>query len=54
MKNILNKVNSKTILSAIVTVAGLITTVDQLVSGRKQAAEFEEMKKVVAELQKKN
>lgn len=54
MKRILGKLNGNAILSAIVTIAGVITTVDQLVSGRKQAAEFEEMKKAVAELQKKS
>lgn len=54
LKSILNKATGKTILGAIVTVAGIITTIDQLVTGKKQEKEFEALKKAVADLQQKN
>lgn len=50
----MNKNTGKAILGAIVSVASIITMIDQFVSGKKQEKEFEDMKKAVAELQKKN
>jgi hypothetical protein len=50
----MNKNTGKAILSVIVTLASAITMVDQFVSGKKHEKEFEDMKKAVAELQKKN
>lgn len=50
----MNKDTGKAILGVIVSIASVITMVDQFVSGRKQQQEFEDMKKAVAELQNKN
>ena len=50
----MNKNTGKAVLSVIVTIASVISMADQFISGKKQQKEFEDMKKAVAELQKKN
>lgn len=49
-----SKINGKSVLGVVISVASVITAVNNFVSDRKQANEFEEMKKAVEELQKKN
>lgn len=49
----MNKHTVKVIWKVVVAVSGIIHTGSQLYSGRKQQQEFEDLKKVVAELQKK-
>ena len=53
MKLIFNKAVGKTILKTVVSIAGIISTVDGMVSERRKAKEFEDLKKAVAELQSK-
>lgn len=52
-KNIFKGMTGKSVLNVIVSVASVITVVNNFVSDKKQAIEFEEMKKAIAELQKK-
>ena len=61
MKNIMGKVNWKAVLSAVITVAGAITTVNDFASGMRASKEAEAQKeklanleKAVSDLQKKN
>jgi len=51
--NIFKGITGKNVLSVIVSIASAITVVNNFVSDKKQAIEFEEMKKAIAELQKK-
>lgn len=44
--------NMKKIFSTLLTVAGAISAVAGVITEKKQADEFEEMKKQIAELQK--
>ena len=50
--NKLSKVGGSKALGTVVSVASLISMVDDFVSGQKKTKEFEEMKKTVSELQK--